>query len=55
MLIFMCGACGYILYEGNELKTPSEIVREYGGKCPNCKRTIKPSLKYINVLPVREE
>lgn len=50
MLIIVCGHCGYVLYEGNELKTLNEVVREYANVCPNCGKTLKPSVQKINIL-----
>jgi ribosomal protein S27AE len=32
----VCQQCGYVLYDGAELKPPDEIIQQYYGKCPNC-------------------
>lgn len=50
MLTIVCGHCGYVLYEGNELKTLNEVVREYANTCPNCGKTLKPSVQKISIL-----
>ncbi len=50
LLIITCGHCGYVLYEGNELKTPDEVVREYSGVCPKCGKILKPSVQNIRIL-----
>lgn len=42
-----CNQCGYLLYEGAELKPPDEILQKYEGKCPNCGK--KLSLLPINI------
>ena len=31
-----CQQCGYVLYEGEELTPPDEILQRYNGKCPKC-------------------
>jgi hypothetical protein len=35
-----CDGCGYILYEGLELKPIYEIIQQHGEKCPNCGRKL---------------
>ena len=32
----VCQQCGYVLYEGAELKPPDEILHQHDGKCPRC-------------------
>jgi ribosomal protein S27AE len=36
----LCGKCGLILYEGDELKPPYEILEIYGRKCPKCRKEL---------------
>jgi len=36
----LCGKCGLILYEGDELKPPYEILEVYGRKCPKCRKEL---------------
>lgn len=50
LLVVVCGHCGYVLYEGNELKTLNEILREYAGVCPNCKKSLKPVTQSVKIL-----
>ncbi|MEM1659759.1 MAG: hypothetical protein QXR17_01225 [Candidatus Bathyarchaeia archaeon] len=40
-----CHECGHLLYEGEELKLPDEILQQYNGKCPKCSR----KLSYIPI------
>jgi len=53
-----CHGCGAILYEGEELKSPEEILNMHDGKCPECGRTLSlmplkievkaaPKVKYL--------
>jgi len=44
----ICSKCGYILYEGMELKTPDEILQQYEERCPKCGR--KLSLRPVKIL-----
>ncbi len=50
MLAIICGHCGYVLYEGNELKTLTEVVREYANVCPKCKKALKPITQSVRIL-----
>ncbi len=36
----ICKKCGTVLYEGEELKPPYEIVEIYDGKCPACDKKL---------------
>jgi len=31
-----CHQCGFVLYQGQELKSPEDILQTYEGKCPKC-------------------
>jgi len=44
----ICSKCGYILYEGMELKTPDEILQQYEERCPKCGR--KLSIHPVKIL-----
>ena len=36
MIIIKCHSCGFILYQGNELKSIDLVLREWGYRCPVC-------------------
>ena len=36
----ICEKCGFVLYEGTELKPPDEIIQTHEGKCPECGKEI---------------
>jgi len=38
----MCEGCGAVLYEGNEIKSPFEIITTYNGKCIKCSKKLSP-------------
>jgi len=44
-----CDGCGAVLYEGEELKSPEEIIQMYDGKCPQCGRDLSLTPKKIEV------
>jgi len=45
----ICEKCGHVLYEGNELKPPDEIIQTHDGKCPNCGKKISFVPKKVEV------
>ncbi|MEM2969990.1 MAG: hypothetical protein QXI71_01455 [Candidatus Bathyarchaeia archaeon] len=42
-----CHECGYVLYQGQELKSPEDILQAYEGKCPKC--GAKLSMEPLNI------
>jgi hypothetical protein len=44
----ICEKCGFVLYEGMELKPPDEIIQTHDGKCPKCD-------KKISFVPIKVE
>jgi len=44
-----CDECGAILYEGEELKSPEDILQMHNGKCPQCGRDLSLTPKNIEV------
>jgi len=44
-----CDGCGAILYEGDELKSPEEILQMHNGKCPKCGRSLSLTPKRIEI------
>ncbi len=50
-----CNGCEHVLYEGPELKPPDEIIHEYNGKCPKCKRELSLFPIKVNVIPAYTE
>lgn len=50
----LCNACGEILYQGDDLKSPEEIYEMLGGRCPRCGRKISLMPQKVEILPVRD-
>jgi len=40
--------CGFVLYDGEEMKTPDEIINSYDGRCHNCR-------KKLSYIPIKVE
>ena len=45
----MCNSCDSVLYEGNELKSPFEIISTQNGKCIKCGRKLSPIPMRVDV------
>jgi len=44
----ICSGCNFVLYEGQDLKPPDEILQQHDGKCPKCG-------KKLSLLPIDVE
>ncbi|MBX5320791.1 MAG: hypothetical protein QHH12_01485 [Candidatus Bathyarchaeota archaeon] len=49
----VCHQCGYVLYDGDELKPPDEIIHKYNGKCPKCGRKLAFIPLNVEVKPIK--
>ena len=47
----VCKSCKEILYEGDLLKSPQDVIKKYEGKCPKCKKELKFSTEGVDVRP----
>ena len=45
----ICEKCGFVLYEGSDLKPPDEIIQTYDGKCTECGKKISFVPKKVEV------
>ncbi|KPV63787.1 MAG: hypothetical protein AOA66_0627 [Candidatus Bathyarchaeota archaeon BA2] len=50
----ICQKCGFILYDGLDLKPPDEVIQSHDGKCPNCGKKLSFIPKNVEVKPVNE-
>ena len=46
-----CSDCGYLLYEGDILKSPQDVIKKYGGRCPHCNKRLAFSSESVTVTP----
>ena len=51
----VCSECSNILYEGDILKSPQDIVKKFDGRCPNCGRKLSFSTKNLSIYPFEEK
>lgn len=51
----VCSECSNILYEGDILKSPQDIVKKFDGRCPNCGRNLSFSTKNLSIYPFEEK
>jgi hypothetical protein len=47
----VCKSCKEVLYEGELLKSPQDVIKKYEGKCPKCKKELKFSTEGVEVHP----
>lgn len=45
-----CSGCGYVLYEGDLLRSPQDIIKKYEGKCPNCGKPLVVAILNIQIV-----
>ena len=50
----VCHECGFVLYEGGELKPPDEIIQQHDGKCPKCGKKLSFIPTKVDVKPTEE-
>jgi len=47
----VCSECGAVLYEGELLKSPQDIVKKFEGKCPGCGKELVFTTEGVTVSP----
>ncbi|GEM_PF-570267 len=51
----VCSKCNYTLYKGDILKSPSDIIKKYEGKCINCGKKLEfYGTNSVDITPVDE-
>ena len=48
-----CHECGATLYQGEELKSPEEILQMHEGKCPKCGEKMGLTPQNVEVKPAK--
>ncbi|MBS7652179.1 MAG: hypothetical protein QXD04_02150 [Candidatus Bathyarchaeia archaeon] len=46
----ICSDCGCVLYEGEVIKSPYEIIRKFNSRCPKCNRKLSFSPENVKVV-----
>jgi len=49
-----CSGCGKVLYEGELLKSPQDIIKKFDGRCPHCNKELKFDSDKVEVSPAEE-
>jgi len=47
--IAVCKGCGYVIYEGVELKSADEIIQMVGGRCPKCGKKLTFNIEDVEI------
>jgi hypothetical protein len=50
----VCSGCKEVLYEGELLKSPQDVIKKYEGHCPKCKKELRFSTDGVVVTPHEE-
>lgn len=50
----ICKGCGAVLYRGIELRSPSEVIAQFGGHCPNCGKKLEFSISSVEIKAVQQ-
>jgi RNase P subunit RPR2 len=45
----ICSACKEVLYEGELLKSPQDVIKKFESKCPKCKKELKFKMEYVDI------
>jgi len=45
----VCSACKEVLYEGELLKSPQDVIKKFEGKCPKCKKDLKFKMESVEI------
>jgi len=46
-----CSECNHVLYEGDILKSPQDIIKKHEGQCPNCNRKLGFNTSSVSIYP----
>lgn len=46
-----CSECNNVLYEGDILKSPQDIIKKLDGRCPKCNRKLDFSTGGVIIYP----
>jgi phage FluMu protein Com len=47
----LCRKCNEVLYMGDLLKSPQDIIKKFEGKCPVCKNELNFNTDEVSVSP----
>lgn len=47
----LCKECSEVLYEGDLLKSPQDVIKKFEGKCPACGKDLLFETDAVSVKP----
>lgn len=47
----LCKECNEVLYEGDLLKSPQDVIKKFEGKCPACGKDLSFETNAVSVKP----
>lgn len=50
----ICSECDHVLYEGDILKSPQDILKKFDGRCPKCGRKLNFKTDSVSIYPCDE-
>ena len=50
----LCKNCDEVLYEGDLLKSPQDIIKKFDGKCPVCGKDLSFKPDAVTVKPAKK-
>lgn len=51
----LCSKCEEILYEGDLLKSPQDVIKKFEGKCPKCGKELCFETDGVQVKPCEND
>jgi phage FluMu protein Com len=51
----LCRKCNEVLYEGDLLKSPQDIIKKFEGKCPVCGKDLNFKTDDVSVTPYNQD
>jgi hypothetical protein len=49
-----CSECNCLLYEGDILKSPQDIIKKHDGRCPKCDKKLGFTSGSVSIYPNEE-
>ena len=50
----LCKNCDEVLYEGDLLKSPQDVIKKFDGKCPECGKELSFEPDAVSVKPSKQ-
>ena len=47
----VCNKCGEVLYDGEILRAPKDIIKKFESCCPKCKKDLVFDAEKVDIMP----